>query len=193
MSRPTHLAEVLQLEPGVFRDARGFVTETWNQRDFDRLVGSPVRFVQDNLSRSLRGVLRGLHYQVLHPQGKLVRVVRGAVWDVAVDMRRASPTFGRWTAAELSEENGRQLWIPAGFAHGFLVLSDVADVLYKMTNFYAPEFERTLAWDDPDVAVEWPLPSGVPPMLSEKDRTGRPLGQCEVVEWRQNFDLIPEK
>ena len=166
----TDLPEVLILEPRVFGDARGFFLESWNQAGFDAAVGREVRFVQDNHSRSGRGVLRGLHYQrAPHAQGKLVRVTQGRVFDVAVDLRRDSPRFGRWAGTELSGENHRQLWIPPGFAHGFLVLSDTADFLYKTTDYYAPASEAGLAWDDPDVGIAWPL-DGLTPLLADKDR-----------------------
>jgi len=165
----TALAEVLVLTPRAFRDERGFFTESYNKRAFDEAVGADVGFVQDNHSRSARGVLRGLHYQLApNPQAKLVRVASGAIFDVAVDMRRSSPTFGRWAGVELSAENHRQLWIPEGFAHGFLTLSDAADVLYKTNGYYSPADEGSLAWDDPDIGIEWPLATG--PLLSEKDR-----------------------
>lgn len=167
---PTRIPEVLVLEPRVFGDARGFFFESFNQRVFEEVTGLDVRFVQDNHSRSARGVLRGLHYQVRQPQGKLVRVVRGAIFDVAVDLRRSSPTFGKWAGAELSEENRRQLWVPAGFAHGFVVLSESADVLYKTTEYYAPEHERCIAWDDPEIGIAWP--AGPSPTLSDRDRQG---------------------
>ena len=165
----TDLAEVLVVTPRSFPDDRGFFTESYNKRAFAQAVGSDVEFVQDNHSRSSRGVLRGLHYQ-LPPkaQAKLVRVASGAIFDVAVDMRRSSPTFGRWTGVELSAENHRQLWIPEGFAHGFLTLSDTADVLYKTTEYYSPADEGSLVWDDPDVGIEWPLT--MEPILSPKDR-----------------------
>lgn len=166
---PTRLPEVLLIEPRVFGDARGFFTESWNQQAFDQAAGSEVRFVQDNHSRSTRGVLRGLHFQLPpHAQGKLVRVVSGRVFDVAVDMRRDSPRFGQWVGEELSADNHRQLWIPPGFAHGFLVLSESADFLYKTTNYYAPQAEGALAWNDPTVGIEWPL-DGLVPQLAEKD------------------------
>jgi len=166
---PTQLPEVLILEPKVFGDERGFFMESYNQRAFDEAVGYEVRFVQDNHSRSARGVLRGLHYQLPpHAQGKLVRVTSGRVFDVAVDMRRSSARFGKWAGVELSEENHRQLWIPPGFAHGFLVLSDVADFLYKTTDYYAPKAEAAVRWDDPAVGVAWPQ-AGVAPLLSPKD------------------------
>src|SRR5690349_14310035 len=164
---PTSIPDVLIIEPKVFGDARGFFFESFNQRAFEETIGGHVEFVQDNHSRSARGVLRGLHYQIQQPQGKLVRVVRGAVFDVAVDLRRSSPTFGKWAGCELSEDNHRQFWVPAGFAHGFVVLSDSADFLYKTTEYYAPAHERCIAWDDPELAIEWP--AGITPLLSEKD------------------------
>ena len=163
------IPEVILLKPKVFGDARGFFLESFNQHVFDAMVGHAVTFVQDNHSRSAQGVLRGLHYQ-LPPmeQGKLVRVTRGEVFDVAVDIRRASPTFGQWVGAHLSEQNHHQLWIPPGFAHGFLTLSETADFLYKATQFYAPALERGIAWNDPTLGVVWP--AGVPPQLSAKDQ-----------------------
>jgi dTDP-4-dehydrorhamnose 3,5-epimerase len=169
-ARRLALPEVMVLEPGVFGDERGFFLESYNRMVFLAATGVEADFVQDNHSRSGRGVLRGLHYQ-LPPkaQGKLVRVTSGSVFDVAVDIRRASPTFGRWVGECLSAENHRQMWIPAGFAHGFLVLSDVADFLYKATAYYSPEHERVVAWDDPDVAIEWPL-QGLVPIVSPRDR-----------------------
>lgn len=169
---------MLVFEPRVFRDDRGFFFESWNARNFNRAVGSDIQFVQDNHSHSARNVLRGLHYQIKQPQGKLVRAVRGRIFDVAVDIRTSSPSFGRWTGVELSDENCRQLWVPAGFAHGFLVLSESADVLYKATDYYAPEHERCLAWNDPDVGIAWPLQAA--PVLSPKDATGLPLREAEV-------------
>jgi dTDP-4-dehydrorhamnose 3,5-epimerase len=175
----TALPGVLVLEPRLFGDARGFFLESWNARAFAQATGLDTHFVQDNHSRSRRGVLRGLHYQIRQPQGKLVRVVRGAVFDVAVDLRRSSPTFGRWFGVALTEDNHRQLWVPPGFGHGFLVLSESADVLYKATDYYAPEHERSLLWNDPAVGVEWPL-AGMEPVLSAKDAAGLPLAQCEV-------------
>ncbi|MBQ6656041.1 MAG: dTDP-4-dehydrorhamnose 3,5-epimerase [Ottowia sp.] len=178
----TPLEGVLILEPKVFGDARGFFLESYNRRDFAAATGLNLDFVQDNHSRSRRGVLRGLHYQIKQPQGKLVRVVRGAVFDVAVDIRRSSPTFGRWTGAELSEENQRQFWIPPGFAHGFLVLTDTADFLYKATDWYAPEHERGIAWNDPAIGVEWPLDAIGEPLLSDKDRAAPLLAQAEVFD-----------
>ncbi len=173
----TTLPDVLLLEPRVYGDARGFFMESYNKRVFAEL-GLAVEFVQDNHSRSGRNVLRGLHYQIVQPQGKLVRVVRGAVFDVAVDLRRGSPTFGRWEGLELSEDNKRMLWIPPGFAHGFLVLSESADFLYKTTDFYAPEHERCIRWDDADIGIAWPLLGE--PILSAKDRQGKRLREAEV-------------
>ena len=165
---PTALPEVLILEPTVFGDSRGFFMESYNRRAFNEAVGHDVEFVQDNHSRSTRGVLRGLHYQLPpHAQGKLVRVVQGAVFDVAVDVRRGSPTFGKWDGVELSAENHRQLWIPPGFAHGFLVLSAVADFLYKTTDYYSPADERAMRWNDPDIGIRWPLTTL--PALSQRD------------------------
>lgn len=178
----THTAlaipEVLLFEPRVFGDERGFFYESFNQRQFEAAVGRSVTFVQDNHSRSARHVLRGLHYQVRQPQGKLVRVTLGEVFDVAVDLRRSSATFGRWVGAHLSAENKRQLWVPEGFAHGFVVLSEHAEFLYKTTDYYAPEHERCIAWNDPQLAIDWPL-SGMP-SLSAKDAAGLCLEQAEV-------------
>ncbi len=176
----TRLPEVLLLQPRVFGDSRGFFLESWNQRAFDEAVGQPVRFVQDNHSRSARGVLRGLHYQLQQPQGKLVRVVPGRVFDVAVDMRRDSPRQGQWVGVELSAEDHRMLWIPPGFAHGFLVLSDTADFLYKATDYYAPADEHTVAWNDPGLAIDWPLQPGVPPQVSAKDQAGLRLADAPL-------------
>jgi len=164
---PTEIPDVLILEPKVFGDDRGFFMESCNQNVWEEATGLKRTFVQDNHSRSAKGVLRGLHYQVEHPQGKLVRVVRGEVFDVAVDLRRSSPTYGRWAAVVLSAENKRQFWVPEGFAHGFLVLSDSADFLYKTTDYYAPEYERSIRWNDPDLAIEWPLDGE--PLVSPKD------------------------
>lgn len=174
----TEIPDVLILEPKVFGDARGFFFESFNARDFAQATGLDVEFVQDNHSRSARGVLRGLHYQLQQPQGKLVRVVRGAVFDVAVDIRKSSPTFGQWVGCELSEDNHRQFWVPAGFAHGFVVLSETADFLYKTTDYYAPAHERCIAWDDPDIGIIWP--EGLVPQLSAKDRAGLNLERAEV-------------
>ncbi len=179
---PTALPEVLIVEPKVHGDARGFFMESFNQRAFDAAVGRHVEFVQDNHSRSLRGVLRGLHYQLPpHAQGKLVRVARGAVFDVAVELRRSSPGFGRWVGVELSEDNQRQLWIPPGFAHGFLVLSESADFLYKTTDYYAPECEASVRWDDPALAIGWPL-AGAAPQVSAKDAAAPPLAQAATFD-----------
>ena len=175
----TSIPDVLVIEPKVFGDARGFFFESFNQKAFDEAVGWHVEFVQDNHSRSAKGVLRGLHYQREQAQGKLVRVVRGSVFDVAVDIRRSSPTFGRWVGVELSEENQRQLWIPEGFAHGFLVTSESADFLYKTTDFYAPTHERSIVWNDPQLAIEWPL-NGVAPSLSAKDAAGTSFSDAEA-------------
>lgn len=175
---PTAIPDVKVIEPAVFGDARGFFQETWNQREFDAAIGREVRFVQDNHSASLRNVLRGMHYQVLQPQGKLVRVVVGEVFDVAVDMRRSSPTFGRWVGERLSAQNHRMLWVPEGFAHGFLVTSDRAEFLYKTTDYYAPQHERTLQWNDPAVGIEWPLEGE--PLLKSKDVTGTLLAAIET-------------
>lgn len=175
---PTAIPDVLIIEPKVFGDARGFFYESFNQKAFNEATGLSLNFVQDNHSRSGKGVLRGLHYQIEQPQGKLVRVVRGAVFDVAVDIRKASPTFGQWVGIELSEDNHKQLWVPPGFAHGFLVLSDSADFLYKTTDYYAPQHERSLLWNDPSVAVEWPISGN--PQLAAKDAAGKRLQQAEV-------------
>ena len=177
----TEIPDVVILEPKVFGDARGFFFESFNQAAFDAATGTRHQFVQDNHSRSQRGVLRGLHYQIQQPQGKLVRVAQGAVFDVAVDIRCGSPTFGRWVGVELSAENQRQLWVPPGFAHGFVVTSESADFLYKTTDYYAPQFERSIAWNDPALAIEWP-DLGVAPTLSAKDQAGVPLAQAEVFE-----------
>ncbi len=174
----TSIPDVVILEPKVFGDSRGFFLESFNARAFRAATGLEVDFVQDNHSRSGRGVLRGLHYQLLQPQGKLVRVVRGSVFDVAVDIRRSSPTFGQWAGAELSEDNHRQLWVPPGFAHGFVVLSESADFLYKTTDYYAPEHERCIAWNDPALGIDWQFEGT--PLLSAKDRDGRLLSDAEV-------------
>ncbi len=176
----TSIPGVLLIEPNVFGDERGFFFESWNQRVFDGLVGEPIRFVQDNHSRSEKGVLRGLHYQLKQPQGKLVRIVYGSVFDVAVDIRPGSATFGRWFGCELSAENRRQLWIPPGLAHGFLVTSESAEFLYKTTDYWAPEHEKTIRWDDADLAIAWPLAGE--PRLSGKDRMGAGLGETQVVD-----------
>lgn len=173
---PTAIADVLLMEPRVFGDARGFFYESFNARDFAAATGLDVNFVQDNHSKSARGVLRGLHYQVQKPQGKLVRVVSGEVFDVVVDIRPQSPTYGQWVGEHLSASNQRQLWIPPGLAHGFLVLSESAEFLYKTTDYYAPEFERCLAWDDADLNIAWPL-DGLVPVVSAKDALGHPFAQ----------------
>ena len=165
------IADVLLIEPRVFGDERGFFFESFNQRAFQQATGLDLPFVQDNHSRSGKGVLRGLHYQVQNAQGKLVRVARGRVFDVAVDVRKGSPTFGQWAGVELSEDNHRQFWVPAGFAHGFVVLSDTADFLYKTTDYYAPAHERCIAWNDPTLAIQWPTLNG-PAQLSAKDAAG---------------------
>lgn len=176
---PTAIPDLLIIEPKVFGDARGFFFESFNQKAFSEAIGQHVDFVQDNHSRSTNGVLRGLHYQIQQPQGKLVRVVRGAVFDVAVDIRRSSPTFGQWAGVELTEDNHRQFWVPPGFAHGFLVLSDIADFLYKATDYYAPTYERSIAWNDPHVGIEWPS-IGVAPKVSPKDAEGLALEIAET-------------
>ena len=175
----TRIADIAVIEPEVFGDERGFFLESYHRRKFEEL-GLAREFVQDNHSRSAGHVLRGLHYQLGKPQGKLVRVVAGAIWDVAVDIRRSSPTFGQWVAEELSEQNKRMLWIPEGFAHGFLVTSASADVLYKATDFYAPNCEHALLWNDPQLAIPWPL-SGEP-VISGKDRAALPLSKAEVFD-----------
>lgn len=176
---PLAIPDVMLIEPKVFGDARGFFFESFNQRAFNEATGTNHQFVQDNHSRSARGVLRGLHYQIRQPQGKLVRVVSGAVFDVAVDLRRSSPTFGRWVGEVLSAENQRQLWVPPGFGHGFLVLSDEAEFLYKTTDYYAPAHERCLAWNDPEIGIQWPV-AGMVPALSAKDAAGLSIGQAEL-------------
>jgi len=174
----TEIPDVLILEPKVFGDERGFFFESYNERAFAEVTGISVRFVQDNHSRSAKNVLRGLHYQIAQPQGKLVRVVAGEVYDVAVDIRRASPTFGRWAANVLSDKNRRMLWVPPGFAHGFLVTSDHAEFLYKTTDYWVASFERCIAWNDPQLNIPWPLQGE--PVLSAKDRDGLPLNNAEV-------------
>ena len=178
---PTELPEVLLLEQAVFRDSRGYFMETYNQREFREATGLDVHFVQDNHSRSARGVLRGLHFQLPpHAQGKLVRVAAGRVFDVAVDLRRSSERYRKWAGIELSAENLRQLWIPPGFAHGFLVLSESADLLYKTTEFFAPAFEQTLRWNDKSIGIQWPLESGRPPLLSDKDAAAPSFAELTV-------------
>ena len=175
---PTQIPDALVLEPKVFGDSRGYFFESFNQQDFNQATGLDVHFVQDNHSRSTQGVLRGLHYQLQQPQGKLVRVVRGAVFDVAVDIRKSSATFGLWAGEVLTEDNHKQFWVPPGFAHGFVVLSDTADFLYKTTDYYAPTHERCIAWDDPAIGITWP--QGLTPQLSAKDQAGLTLAQAEV-------------
>ncbi|MGF6755986.1 dTDP-4-dehydrorhamnose 3,5-epimerase [Paraburkholderia sp. GAS334] len=174
---PTALAEVKVIEPNVFGDARGFFFESFNASDFAENVASGVEFVQDNHSRSARGVLRGLHYQIQHPQGKLVRVIAGEVFDVAVDIRLSSPTFGKWTGAHLSAENRRQMWVPPGFAHGFVVLSETAEFVYKTTDVWFPEHERSLLWCDPEINIDWPIEFD--PVLAPKDAAGKLLYEAE--------------
>jgi dTDP-4-dehydrorhamnose 3,5-epimerase len=174
----TAIPDVLVIEPAAFGDARGFFFESWNQRRFDELAGRSVSFVQDNHSASMKGVLRGLHYQVRQAQGKLVRVVQGEVYDVVVDLRRSSPTFGKWVGETLSAENRRMLWVPEGFAHGFVVTSERAEFLYKTTDYYAPEHERTLLWNDPALGIDWPVEGA--PVLKPKDAAGAPLAQAET-------------
>lgn len=176
----TPIPDLLILEPRVFGDDRGFFFESFNARRFAELTGVDSEFVQDNHSRSARGVLRGLHYQIRQAQGKLVRVVAGEVWDIAVDIRRSSPSCGQWHGVHLSAENKRQLWIPAGFAHGFVVLSESAEFLYKTTDYYAPEHERCIAWNDPELAIDWHYPGE--PQLSDKDRAGRPFRDAELFD-----------
>lgn len=176
--QPTEIPEVIEIEPEVFGDSRGVFLESWHARKFEEL-GLDLEFVQDNHSTSQRGTLRGIHYQLTHPQGKLVRAAVGEVFDVAVDLRRGSASFGRWVGRRLSDSNHRMLWIPAGFAHGFYVVSDVAVFLYKCTQFYFPEDERTIQWNDADLGIEWPLIDGGPPVLSEKDRRGVPFRSAD--------------
>ncbi|NHC10117.1 dTDP-4-dehydrorhamnose 3,5-epimerase [Stutzerimonas degradans] len=174
----TSIPDVLIIEPKVFGDERGFFYESFNAAAFEAATGLKRQFVQDNHSKSQRGVLRGLHYQIQQPQGKLVRVVAGEVFDVAVDLRRSSPSFGRWTGVLLNAENKRQLWMPEGFAHGFVVLSETAEFLYKTTDYYAPEHERSLLWNDPELGIDWPLDT--PPQLSAKDQAGKLLRDAEL-------------
>ena len=178
---PSKLPEVLVIEPRVFGDERGFFFESYNERGFGKITGKSPHFVQDNHSKSARNVLRGLHYQIRQPQGKLVRVISGEVFDVAVDIRKSSPTFGKWAGELLSAENKRMLWIPEGFAHGFLVLSETAEFLYKTTDYWAPEHERSILWNDPDLAIDWPL-AKQSPLLSSKDREARPFGEAELFD-----------
>jgi dTDP-4-dehydrorhamnose 3,5-epimerase len=175
---PLAIPQVILFEPTVFGDDRGFFYESFNQKVFEEVVGHSVQFVQDNHSRSAKGVLRGLHYQIKQAQGKLVRVTQGEVFDVAVDIRKSSPTFGKWVGARLSAENKHQLWIPEGFAHGFVVLSENAEFLYKTTDYWAPEYERSLAWNDPAIGIEWP--HSTPPTLSAKDQVAALLENAEL-------------
>jgi dTDP-4-dehydrorhamnose 3,5-epimerase len=175
----TSIPDVLLIQPKVFGDSRGFFYESWNERDFTRL-GINTRFVQDNHSRSGRGVVRGLHYQIRQPQGKIIRVCAGEIFDVVVDIRRSSPTFGQKVSVRLNGEDHRMLWVPPGFAHGFCVLSDYADVLYKSADYYAPEHERSILWNDPDIGIEWPLAGD--PILSAKDKIGKPLREAELFD-----------
>jgi dTDP-4-dehydrorhamnose 3,5-epimerase len=175
---PLAISDVILFEPKVFGDSRGFFFESFNHARFEEAVGKTVRFVQDNHSKSSKGVLRGLHYQIQQPQGKLVRVTRGEVFDVAVDLRRSSPTFGKWVGELLSEDNKKQLWVPEGFAHGFLVLSETAEFLYKTTDYYAPAFERSILWDDPEIGIAWP--STEAPLLSPKDLAASKLAYAET-------------
>ncbi|MEH2089714.1 dTDP-4-dehydrorhamnose 3,5-epimerase [Nostoc sp.] len=176
----TKIPEVLQIEPQIFGDDRGLFFEAYNQQKFAQEIGIVTNFVQDNHSCSKQNVLRGLHYQIQQPQGKLIRVVSGTIFDVAVDIRKSSPTFGKWVGSELSAENKRILWIPLGFAHGFLVLSEIAEVLYKTTDYYAPQSDRTILWNDPDLAIDWPL--SAPPILSAKDQAGKSFRAAEVFD-----------
>ncbi len=177
---PTAINDVLEIEPKVFGDERGFFFESFNERAFTQATGMTPRFVQDNHSRSVRNTLRGLHYQIQQPQGKLVRAVTGEIFDVVVDIRRSSPTFGQWVGLHLSAENKKMMWIPPGLAHGFSVLSDYADFLYKTTDYWAPQHERTLLWNDPDLAIAWPLTGE--PILAVKDRAGKRLSEAEVFD-----------
>jgi dTDP-4-dehydrorhamnose 3,5-epimerase len=176
---PTDIPEVVLIRPKVFGDARGYFMESWEERKFVA-AGLDLKFVQDNHSHSARHILRGLHYQIQQPQGKLVRVVTGTVYDVAVDIRRSSPTFGKWVGVVLSAENHHMLWVPPGFAHGYLVLSDSADFLYKVTDFWAPAHERAIRWNDPDIGVKWPLPAAIEPVLSGKDAGAPHLRDAET-------------
>ena len=177
---PTNIPEILILEPKFFGDKRGFFFESFNAKDFANITGLDVTFVQDNHSRSTKGVLRGLHYQLQQAQGKLVRVTKGTVFDVAVDIRKSSPTFGKWVSCELSDVNHRQLWVPAGFAHGFVVISESADFLYKTTDYYAPAHERCIAWNDPRIGIQWP--EDITPLLSAKDEQGVNLSEATVFD-----------
>jgi len=175
----TAIPDLKIIEPAVFSDERGYFLETWNSQAFHK-AGLNWTFVQDNQSKSRRNVLRGMHYQIQSPQAKLVRVVTGAIFDVAVDLRRGSPTFGQWAGAELTETNHRMMWVPTGFAHGFLTLMDDTQLVYKCTDFYASQYERTIMWNDPDLAISWPLPVGQKPLVSPKDAAGRPLKEADL-------------
>ena len=175
----TAISDLLIIEPKVFGDSRGFFFESFNQKRFEQLTGRTDNFVQDNHSRSAQNVLRGLHYQIRQPQGKLVRVVAGEVFDIAVDIRKSSPNFGKWVGINLSAENKRMIWIPEGFAHGFVVLSEYAEFLYKTTDYWAPEHERSILWNDPDLAIDWSLKGNIP-LLSKKDQEGVPFRQAEL-------------
>jgi dTDP-4-dehydrorhamnose 3,5-epimerase len=179
--KPTSIPDIIIIEPEVFGDQRGFFMETYRQDKFNA-AGISANFIQDNHSGSRQGTLRGLHYQIRQPQGKLVRVVAGEVFDVAVDIRQSSPNFGKWEATYLSAENKRQIWIPVGFAHGVYVLSEWAELAYKATDYYAPDWERTILWDDQDIGIEWPLIPGQPPLLSKKDLLGQPLRSAELFD-----------
>ncbi len=179
--QPAQIPDVLIITPQLHGDARGYFMETYQAQLYAE-AGIPANFVQDNQSGSRKGILRGLHYQIRQPQGKLVRVVTGEIFDVAVDLRLGSPTFGRWTGTRLSAENHRQLWVPPGFAHGFYVLSEWAEFFYKVTDYYAPQWERTLLWNDPALAIEWPVPPGEEPLLSEKDRQGKLLSEADLFD-----------
>ncbi len=178
---PTEIRGIIQITPKVFGDARGFFMETYRQDLFSE-AGIPVNFVQENHSSSEQGVLRGLHFQVRQPQGKLIRAISGQVYDVVVDLRRDSPTFGKWAGTVLSADNKRQIWVPQGFAHGFYVLSTRAEVVYKTTDYYAPQWERTLLWNDPALNISWPLISGMAPKLSSKDALGKPLDSLDLLD-----------
>jgi len=177
---PTHIPDVLIIEPRIFGDDRGFFFESYNEKSFSEKTGISPKFVQDNHSLSLKNVLRGLHYQIQEPQGKLVRAVSGEVLDIAVDIRRSSPTFGQWASCLLSAENKRQFWIPEGFAHGFVVLSDSAEFLYKTTNYYAPQYDRVILWNDPDLGVDWQLKGE--PILSAKDQAGKRFKEADLFD-----------
>lgn len=178
---PTKIPDVVLVKPKIYEDPRGYFMETYRADRFST-GGIPQAFVQENQSRSQKGVLRGLHYQIRHAQGKLVRVISGEIFDIAVDIRRASPTFGQWVGIILSAENRQQLWVPEGFAHGLYVTSDSAEVVYKVTDFYAPEWERSILWNDPQIGIEWPLLRDLPPILSTKDDNGKPLAEAEIFD-----------